>query len=185
MTTTNSTLNLQLEPAKLTTFCKKIIARSRNTANIHEALVVLEAFVSNFSSDSQGSVQYRAIQDCLQAFSAQTREQLMKQRCLQLKRGLLEQNIDLLADVYNSLSRNGFYQILASLMEEIDYQHKEDISCFISWVLHWSTTAREKAERASGYPDALDFNKAQIKVDHYQTMSDISYFFKNMYKKHE
>ena len=63
-------LSIQVSPKQLDSFCKKNISRSRNTANIHEALIVQEAFVSAFSSDSQGGENYKNIQDTLKSHSA-------------------------------------------------------------------------------------------------------------------
>jgi len=171
-----STLNLQINSDDLNRFCKKIISRSRNTANIHEALTVLEAFISTFSSDSLGSDHYKAIQNDLKSYSAQTREKLMQEKTGQLQLALLEKDIQVLVHVYTSLSRNGFYQILATASEQIE---ADKIQSIVQWAIDWSEQARQKAEEASGYPDALDFKKANINIEEYQTMSDISHFFKN------
>lgn len=176
---TNTSLSLKLDAKQLDAFCKKIISRSRNTANIHEALNVLEAFVSTFSSDSQGSDNYQDIQDCLKSYSAKTRDKLMHEKMLQLQQGLQQHNITLLANVYNSLSRNGFYQILSNATELIERNNIPEIA---HWVINWSEDAKQKAEQASGYPDALDFKKANINIEEYQAMSDISYFFNNTYQ---
>ena len=173
------TLAIQVSPKQLDSFCKKIISRSRNTANIHEALIVLEAFVSAFSCDSQGADNYKNIQDTLKSHSAKTREKLMLEKTQQLEQGLSTQNILLLADVYSSLSRNGFYQILSSAVDQIN---RSDIFSISTWVITWASEAKQMAEEASGYPDALDFKKANINIEQYQAMTDIAYFFKNTYK---
>ena len=175
----SSSLALKISTKQLDAFCKKIISRSRNTANVHEALNVLEAFVSNFSSDSQGSDNYQIIQDCLKSHSAKTREKLMHEKMLQLQQALLQHNITLLSNVYNSLSRNGFYQILTDAAELIE---REKIPTIAHWVIRWSGEAKRKAEQASGYPDALDFKKANINIEEYQAMNDICYFFTNTYQ---
>ncbi len=169
------TLNLQLNSDNLNHFCKKIIARSRNTAHVHEALTVLEAFISTFSTDSLGSDQYKEIQQALKVHSAKTRDILMQEKTKQLQHALLTKNITSLSTVYRSLSRNGFYQILATASKKIEI---EKIQPIVQWVVNWSEQARQKAEQASGYPDALDFKKAHINIEEYQTMSDISHFFK-------
>ncbi len=171
-----NTLNLQLNSEDLDHFCKKIISRSGNTANVHEALTVLEAFISTFSSDSLGSDHYKAIQKGLKCHSSKTREILMQEKAEQLQQALLDKNIHALAGVYSSLSRNGFYQILATASEQIKV---DNIQAIVQWVINWSEQARQKAEQASGYPDALDFKKAHINIEEYQTMSDMSHFFKN------
>ncbi|MCU7799086.1 MAG: hypothetical protein KZQ70_02795 [gamma proteobacterium symbiont of Lucinoma myriamae] len=172
-------LTLKIDTKQLDAFCNKIISRSRNIANVHEALNVLEAFVSTFSSDSQGSDNYQAIQDCLKAHSAKTRDKLMHEKMLQLQQGLEQHNITLLADIYSSLSRNGFYQILNNAAELIERNNIPEIA---HWIISWSEDAKQKAEQASGYPDALDFKKADIKIEEFQAMSDISYFFNNTYQ---
>ncbi len=172
-------LSMQVNPKQLDSFCKKIIARSRNTSNIHEALVVLEAFVSAFSSDSQGADNYKHIQEILKSHSSKTRDKLMQEKTQHVIKGLLTHERQLLADVYGSLSRNGFYQILTSACEQIDRSNISDIA---QWVIVWANEAKLKAEKASGYPDALDFKKADIDIEHYQSMTDIAYFFNHTYK---
>jgi len=173
-------LSIQISPQQLNSFCKKIISRSRNTANVHEALMVLEAFISAFSSDSQGTDIYKNIQATLRSHSEKTRNQLMLEKTQQLKQGLVTQNIVLLTDIFVSLSRNGFYQVLATATQQID---STQLDFFGRWVISWANEAKQKAELASGYPDALDFKKANIDIEQYQTMTDIAYFFNNIQKK--
>ncbi len=178
MSSENKSLNFHMEAQQLNAFCKKIISRSRNISNIHEALNVLEAFVSAFAADSQGSDSYNEVQSVIKSHSEKTREKLMQEKIQQLRDGLLQKNRTLLASVYNSISRNGFYQNLTQATSAIDADEIPDIA---AWVLQWSNDARQKAEQASGYPDALDFKKAGIAIDEYQTMSDIAYFFTHTY----
>ncbi len=175
----NESLNFNIEAQQLNAFCKKIIARSRNTSNIHEALNVLEAFVSVFATDSQGSDIYNEIQSVIKLHSDKTREKLMQEKVQQLQDGLLQKNQTLLASVYNSISRNGFYQNLTQACTNISAHKIPEIA---AWAVQWSNKARQKAEQASGYPDALDFKKANITIDEYQTMSDIAYFFTHTYR---
>ncbi|WP_198265551.1 hypothetical protein [sulfur-oxidizing endosymbiont of Gigantopelta aegis] len=177
--TKNNSLAFKVEPVELDAFCKKIIKRSRNAANIHEALVVLEAFVSSFSSDSQGADNYRAIQNILKSHSEITRQSLMDEKILQLEQALRTHQVQMLADIYTSLSRNGFYQILSTAIGNIDKALIAEISL---WVIRWANEAKIKAEKASGYPDALDFKKANIAIEHYQSMTDIAYFFNHTYQ---
>ncbi len=172
-------ITLKVDSKKLDAFCKKIVSRSRNTANVHEALTVLEAFVSQFSSDSLASDAYLNIQNCLTSHSEKTRDKLMQEKTAQVREGMITKNRLLLSHVYNSLSRNGFYQILTEATHLIN---NSDIPEIAQWVIQWSTQAKQKAEQASGYPDALDFTKAKINIEQYQCMSDISYFFKNTYQ---
>ncbi|MCW8932249.1 MAG: hypothetical protein OQL19_18700 [Gammaproteobacteria bacterium] len=172
-------LSIQVSPKQLDSFCKKIISRSRNISNTHEALNVLEAFLSSFSIDSQGADNYINVQQALKDHSTVTRKKLMVEKTEQLVGGFVTQNIQLLADVYGALSRNGFYQILTTATNQISRDQIPDIS---NWVISWAEKSKKLAEEASGYPDALDFKKANINIKHYQTMADIAYFFKNTYK---
>lgn len=172
----NQGLNLLLDPDTLDNFCKKIISRSRNISHTHEALTVLEAFVSTFTVDSRGSGSYQAIQQRINSWTKQTRQRLLQQKTLELAHALTERHCAQLAQIYNSLSRNGFYQILASAIETIVNEERKEL---FNWVNHWTDEARQKAEKASGYPDALDFIKANIKVEEYQAMSDIAHFINN------
>ncbi len=172
-------LSIKINPKQLNSFCKKVISRSRNTANIHEALIVLEAFISAHSKDSHGSDNYKDIQSALKVHSERTRDQLMTEKTKQLEQGLILNNIPILTDIYNSLSRNGFYQILTHATDQIN---RSEIPAIAEWVIAWADSSKRKAEKASGYPDALDFKKANIDIQYYQTMTDIAYFFNNTYK---
>ncbi len=169
-------LTLHIEQQQLDSFCRKIISRSRNTAGVHEALTVLEAFVSAFSSDSQGADNYRDIQQTLKSYSAKTRDRLMQEKTQQLTQGLISRDIVLLTQVHSSLSRNGFYQILGTAIEDLAADKVPSLS---QWAIGWAEDARQKAEQASGYPDALDFVGAAINIEQYQAMSDIAHFFTN------
>jgi hypothetical protein len=180
--TEDISLAMQVSDKQLDSFCKKFINRSRNMANTHEALMVLEAFISAFSSDSLAADNYKKIQQILTLYSDKTREQLMSEKTQQLTQGLLTQNMPLLSDVYCSLSRNGFYQILSKAIDPISPTKRAAIA---QWVIGWAEDARQKAEQASGYPDALDFKKANINIEHYQAMTDIAYFFNNTYEKNK
>ena len=111
MTDKETSLALQISAGQLNKFCRKIILRSRNAANTHEALTVMEAFVSSFSSDSHATDDYKNTQEIIKSYSAETREKLMQERSQQLTEGLLAHNCELLAQVYCSLSRNGFSRI--------------------------------------------------------------------------
>ena len=59
---------------------------------------------------------------------------------------------------------------------------RTQIYSIAEWVISWAGEAKQQAEKASGYPDALDFKKADIDIEQYQAMTDIAYFFNNTYK---
>ena len=179
MTIKEESISFQVNSDQLNAFCKKIIARSRNVSNTHEALTVMEAFISTFSRDSKGSESYESLQNVLKSHTDKTRAQLMQEKSKQLEQGLLSQDRILLANVYGSLSRNGFYQNLTTATANIE---RDKIPQLAHWVINWTNEAKNKAEQASGYPDALDFKKANINIEEYQAMSDIAYFFKHTFE---
>jgi len=41
------------------------------------------------------------------------------------------------------------------------------------WSSNWVKEAKQLAEEASGYPDAMDFKTAGISIDEFQAISDI------------
>ncbi len=169
-------INLSVDTENLEQFCQKLIKRSRDIAKTHDTLVTLESFILLFGKAAHGTREYQAIEDLVKSCSEQTRTQLLSQRTDELKRALQKCNVAEVTVIHTPLSRDGFYSILQSVVAEILDSQLADIS---RWAINWSAEAKQKAEAASGFPDALDFDKAGIDIEEYHAMLDVSRYLEN------
>ena len=180
---TNDSLNqstqkitLSVSTVELEKFCNKLLKRSRDISKTHEGLSTLEAFFTVFGKAEHGTSEYFAVEGILKSFSEITRQQLLDERTGQLSDALKEQDINKISSIYIPLSRSGFFSILETAVNRMT---QEEIMTLTPWVLAWTNDAKRQAEQASGYPDALDFKKAGINIEEYQTMVDINHYLQN------
>jgi hypothetical protein len=166
-------INLKVDEIELEAFCKKIIKRSRDITKTHDALITLETFISLFGKASHGTNEYYAIEETIKSLTEQTRQQVLKENADKLIKALCTADINAVTSVHTPLSRNGFYKILEIAINHLSAQ---DSKTAANWSVNWVNEAKQKAELASGYPDALDFKTAGISIDQYQAMADVSHF---------
>lgn len=169
-------INLSVDAENLGQFCQKLIKRSRDIAKTHDALVTLESFILLFGKAAHGTREYQVIEDLVKSCSEQTRIQLLSQRADELKTALQQCSVTEVTAIHTPLSRDGFYSILQSVIVEMLNSQLADIS---HWAINWSAEAKQKAEAASGFPDALDFDKAGIDIEEYHAMLDVSHYLEN------
>lgn len=162
-------IQLDINSTELDRFCQKLIKRSRDITKTHDSLITLETFIANFSGTSKGSEDYLAIETLIKSYTEQTRQQLLEKKTHELIQALKLHDLEQLTAIHTPLSRNGFYSILTQACQAltIDEIHQAD-----NWCIHWLNNAKQKAEQASGYPDALDFKAAGIRIEDYQAMLD-------------
>ena len=172
----NTTMN-DLQPIKLSIsatdleiFCNKLLKRSRDITKTHDALVTLESFISIFGQASHGTNEYRLIESTLKKITEKSRALLLEKNTQDLIKSLEQCNVISLANIHTPLSRNGFYQILQTAISKLT---DDDIRLLMIWSANWVKEARQLAEEASGYPDAMDFKKAGISIEEFHAMSDI------------
>lgn len=170
-------LNLSIDPDKLTSFCGKLLKRSRDITKTHDALSTLEAFISVFSNTANHPQTYDDIKAILLSFSEQTRQSLLKENTERLIEALTQHNLAALTDVHSHLSRNGFYLILEASIKQLSI---ENITSVKNWSHDWVMSASQKAEQASGYPESYDFNSANIDIKEFQAMKDVSHFLNSI-----
>jgi len=163
-------IKLSISSADLESFCQKLLKRSRDITKTHDALVTLESFISIFGQASHGTKEYELIETTIKAITENSRKLLLEKNTRDLITSLKQCNITSLANIHTPLSRNGFYQILQTAISELT---DDDIRLVMIWSGNWLKEARQLAEEASGYPDAMDFKKAGISIEEFQAMSDI------------
>ena len=173
----SNSINLKIDEIELEEFCQKIIKRSRDITKTHDALITLETFISLFGKASHGTNEYYAIEAVMKSFTEQTRQQLLKKNTDELIEALQQCDINSITSIHTPLSRNGFYLILELAVSSLS---KENINNVTKWSTGWVTRSRQKAEQASGYPDAFDFKSAGISIDQYQAMADVSHYLSHL-----
>jgi len=168
--TDNTSININVEATKLREFCDKLLKRSRDITKTHDALITLESFISVFGRPSHGTIEYKIIEDTINKITEFSRQEVLKKNTVDLILALKQCNPKLLASIHTPLSRNGFYQILKTAIEKLS---DDDIGLVMLWSANWLKEATGLAQKASGYPDAMDFKKAKISFEEYQAIKDI------------
>ena len=168
--TDNQTINISINAEDLENFCQKILKRSRDITKTHDALITLESFISVFGRSSHGTKEYKIIENTIKNITDFSRQKLLEKNTTNLIEALKLCNAKSLASIHTPLSRNGFYQILQSAIEKLT---DDDIRLVMLWSGNWVKEASELAQKASGYPDAMDFKKADISIEEFQAISDI------------
>jgi len=168
--TNKSSISININAEDLEEFCQKILQRSRDINKTHDALITLESFISVFARASHGTNEYKTIESTIHKITDFSRQELLKKNTIDLIDALKSCNAKLLASIHTPLSRNGFYQILQSALQSIN---DDDIRLVMLWSANWIKEATELAQQASDYPDAPDFNKAEISIEEFQAITDI------------
>ena len=163
-------LNINIEYSQLDKFCRQLIARSRDIAKTHDALITLETFITNFGRSKQGSESYNAIESLIKTFTEETRQALLDQKTAELLQALKNQNENAVAAIHTPLSRNGFYLILQAAASQLT---SDEMLTTKKWTSEWTRQAKAKADELSAYPDAPDFTAADIPLPVYLAMLDV------------
>ncbi|RDH84497.1 MAG: hypothetical protein DIZ80_03185 [endosymbiont of Galathealinum brachiosum] len=166
----NDFINIRISKDELQDFCQKVLKRSRDISKTHDALITLESFISVFGRPSHGTIEYQTIESTIKEITESSRQQLLKKSTIDLIEALKLCNAKSLAMIHTPLSRNGFYQILQTAIETLT---DDDIRLVMLWSANWLKEASELAQKASGYPDAMDFKKAEISFEEFQAITDI------------
>ena len=174
--TKSSTLTFTVKDIELEKFCDKLIKRSRDIAKTHDALITLETFICLFAKEAHGTNEYNDIETLIKNYTEQTRNALMQQESEKLLVGLQHQQVSAISQIHTPMSRNGFYLILQTACNQLSTAQRLDIT---GWATDWVTQAKQKAEHASGYPEAYDFKKAGISIEEFQAMNDVCHYLNN------
>ena len=166
----SASINIKLQADELEKFCEKLLKRSRDINKTHDALITLESFISLFARASHGTREYEIIESRIKAITENSRRLLLEKNTEDLIIALKQCDAKALARIHTPLSRNGFYQILQTAIEQLA---DEDIAVLMIWSENWLKEARKLAQDASDYPDAMNFKKAGINIEEFQAMSDI------------
>jgi len=163
-------INLKITSTELRKFCQEVAIGSANTNRKHAAFMALEAFINRHAGADAHTDAYRSMQDIVEEFSATTREQLLVENASALSSALNGQEIHSIARTFSAVSRNGFQQIFIKATTEMTANQLAHIQ---QWVDKWCRSAKQQAEQASGYPDAMDFRNIDIDLIEYTALSEI------------
>ena len=169
MTETPS-IKLSINSSELAKFCDKHIQRSRDIAKTHDALITLETFITLFAKEFHGTFEYNSIDEVIKRYTEKTRKMLMAKNSQMLRTALEQQQISAISQIHTPMSRNGFYLILQTAVDQLPTSQRLSIT---QWAIDWVKNAKHKAELASGYPEAYDFKKAGISIEQFQAMEDV------------
>ena len=173
----NTEINLTITPDSLKLFCQEIASGSANTNRKHAAFMALEALISRFSGADAHTAAYRAVQQVLEEYSAETRSQLLAENANSMISALANRKLPEIAGIFSSVSRNGFNQILLQSVAGMSQEQLDDTR---QWVTSWCASAKTQAEQASGYPDAMDFRNIDIELIEYTALSEIRKILMNI-----
>jgi hypothetical protein len=81
-----------------------------------------------------------------------------------------------ITQIHGDISRSGFWQAAQLAVRMLDIA---EIKSAHKWALAWYMDAQSRALDASGYPEALNFEKAGISPLEFVAMTDASNFLMN------
>ncbi len=170
-------IRIELGAAWVDEYCGEL---ARSVSSLEKRLAALDAistFIATAASPAeQVKPSYTRIRTTLSHHFELALQALMQERGERIVRALGTQDISQLSTIFHGLSRESFWQLLEqaeAVMEEREWQK------VVSWSQQWMQQAKQRAEDASPYPDAIDFKAAGIAVTEYATMSDLSKFCGN------
>ncbi|MDA8093171.1 MAG: hypothetical protein M0T84_04535 [Betaproteobacteria bacterium] len=168
----DESITLHLTAERVEAFCSRLAVQLRDHERRLAALHSLQTFIATaIDTPTQNAMGYKAIRDVVDRHAEQARAALLARKGADLKEALDSRDAEALARVYRTLSRNGFWNTLAIT---IDGMHPADSSALADWAAQWLKDARNRGEAASGFPDAIDFNRAGIDVAEYAAIDDLN-----------
>jgi len=172
MNSSNNQISLLLSPEIIRAQCLFAIKQARNTSHALATLIALQTFVvSTAQAADRETPALRAIKEIIETHAATLREQLLSDKTLALTHALRAQDCAAITNIHEDLSRNGFWQAAQVAIGELDAAKRAEAKV---WAQAWCADAKARALAASGYPDALNFQKAGISVKEYAAMTDIN-----------
>jgi hypothetical protein len=164
-------LHLRTNAERLRRLLEHLASHTTDGGQRLAALSALQTFISS-SADAgeQAGAAYAHVRTLLLDAQAQARDHLLQDKARDLAQALTSRDAPALARVYRPLSRSGFWEILPQAVSA------QDAGALRAWAEGWMEEAKRRGERASGYPDAMDFAKAGIDVAEYSAMDDLLRF---------
>ena len=170
MRSTNA-ITLQLTAGGIDSYCRELVRRSPTLEKRVAALDALITFISSQTEPGeQAKAEFVSIKQTLLDHLEQAREALLNERAQRLQQALQVQHLPHITTLYASLSRDAFWTLLGRVAQQLDAAALDSLR---SWASGWLLQAKQRAQQASPYPDAIDFNAAGIDVAEYLAMTDL------------
>lgn len=165
---------LVLTPDTVEIQCLEAIKQSRNTSHVLAALIALQSFISATARPADRyTPAYEASKAIIEKHAIAIRAKILAENAKNLAESIMQRNRQEIARIHTSLSRNGFWQ---AAQQAISQFGPDDLASSAPWAKDWCSTAKTRAQAASGYPDALDFSKAGIAATEYAAMTELSHY---------
>lgn len=170
MHSTNA-ITIQLTADGIDSYCRELVRRSPTPEKRVAALDALVTFISSQTdSGEQAKAEFVSIKKALLDHFEQAREALLEERAGRLHQALQARRLPDIAALYTSLSRDAFWTLLGRVEQQLDTATSDSLR---TWASGWLTQARQRAQQASPYPDAIDFKAAGIDASEYLAMTDM------------
>lgn len=170
-------ISLLLSPDSTQTQCLFAIKQARNTSHALATLIALQAFIAATAQPSdRDTPAHMSIKKIIEGHAATLRAQLLTEQASALAAAMRAKDCAAITRIHGELSRNGFWQASRLAIGELDAAERMTAK---DWALAWYSDAESRAVAASGYPDALNFQKAGISPQEYAGMNDVSNYLMN------
>ncbi|MDD5241917.1 MAG: hypothetical protein PHG47_09405 [Sulfuricella sp.] len=168
-------ITLLLDPDNVEAQCLETIKQARNAGHALAALIALQSFIAATTHPSHRfTPAYETVKAVVEKHTAGIRMRVLADNAEALAEAMRQKNRQEIAHIHAALSRNGFWQ---AAQQAISRLKTDDFSNASAWAKAWCCEAKELAQAASGFPDALDFKKAGIAATEYAAMMEIGNYF--------
>ena len=171
---TTDAITLRLTSSGIDAYCHALARRAPTLEKRVAAIDALITFISTQAdAGEQAKAEYMSIKQILLDHFEQARELLFNERAQRLLKALHSQNLPAITTLYTSLSRDAFWTLLGRVEQQLDAAALHSLR---SWASDWLIQAKQRAQKASPYPDAIDFNATDIDISEYLAMTDICHY---------
>lgn len=171
MESQKNSISLLLSPETTHEQCMFAIKQARNTSHALATLIALQTFVAATAKpDDRDTTAHKTIRKIIEAHAGTLRAQLLAEQASALGNAMRAQDCKAVTQIHDDLSRNGFWQAAQVAIDKLDTMERDRAK---AWAQTWCADAKARALAASGYPDALNFQKAGILVTEYAAMTDM------------
>ena len=170
-------ISLLLSPETTHDQCRIAIKQARNTSHALATLIALQSFVTATAQPSDRDTSaHHAINKIIDGHAALLRTQLMNDHASTLADAMRAKDCAAITQIHGNFSRNGFWQAAQLSVHKLDATERRLAK---NWVQAWHVDAQSRALAASGYPDALNFQKAGVSPLEYAAMTDLNNYLQN------
>ena len=136
----------------------------------------MDAYTAAAQASDQDSPALGVIKGIINGHITNLRTELQAEQALALSIALRAADCATITKIHLDLSRNAFWQAAQTAIQQWDDMERTRIR---EWAQTWHNHAKSRALAASGYPDALNFQKAGISPQEYTAMADINNCLQN------